>query len=46
MNTLMYISALIFILGWIGLFIIGLSYKFDYDENDKRHLKSLPKSQS
>jgi hypothetical protein len=35
----MYIGVLILLLGWIGLLIIGLSFKFDDDEKDKRYLK-------
>ena len=35
MNTFAYISVFILILGWIGLLIIGLSYEFEDDEQDK-----------
>ena len=44
MNALMYIGALIFLLGWLGLIMIGLAYKFDNDEKIERHTKSLPRA--
>ena len=43
LNTLIFISVIIFLLGWLGLLIIGLSYNFDDDEKDRQDLKSLPK---
>ena len=44
MNTLIYISAFMLLLGWAVLLVIGLTYDFDYDEKDKRHVKSFPKA--
>jgi hypothetical protein len=44
MNTFTYIGILILLVGWIGLIIIALSYKFEDDEYGKLHPRSLPKT--
>ena len=46
MNTFTWIGVVILLLGWIGLIIIALSYKFEDDERDKLHLKTQPKTDS
>ncbi len=39
MNTLIYTSVLILIIGWVGLLIIGLRYAFeDEDENNQSNI--------
>ncbi len=44
MNTFTYIGIIILLVGWIGLIIITLSYKFEEDEPDKLRLRSLPQT--
>jgi hypothetical protein len=42
MNTFIWIGVAILLLGWIGLMIISLFYKFEEDRIDSLDLKSLP----
>lgn len=42
MNTFIWISVAILLLGWIGLMIVTLSYKVEEDRMDSLDLKSLP----
>jgi len=35
LNYFIYIGVLIFLLGWMGLLIIGLFFRFEDDEQDK-----------
>ena len=44
LNILMYISALILLLGWVGLLIIGLTYDFDDAEKDTGVIKFFSKA--
>ena len=42
MNTLIWIGVLILLLGWIGLMIVTLSYRFEEDKSEKLRLRSMP----
>ena len=42
MNTFIWIGVLILLLGWIGLLIVTLSYRFEEEKPEKLHLRSLP----
>ena len=42
MNTFIWIGVFILLLGWIGLMIVTLSYRFEEDESEKLQLRSLP----
>jgi hypothetical protein len=44
MNTFIWIGAFILLLCWIGLMIFALSYQFKEDEQNKLHLRFLPKA--
>ena len=43
LDTFIYIGAIILLAGWIGLFIVALSDKFDDDNQKKSNRKPLPK---
>ena len=44
MNTFIWIGVVILLLGWIGLFVIAFSYKFEEDKLDSLDLKFLQKT--
>lgn len=41
MNTFIWIGVIILLLGWVGLMIVTLSYRFEEDEPEKLELRSL-----
>ena len=46
MNTFIWVGVIILLLGWIGLLIIALSYKFEEDRPGSLDPQSLPKTNS
>ena len=42
MNTFIWIGVIILLLGWVGLMIVTLSYRFEEDKPEKLQLRSLP----
>ena len=42
MNTFIWIGVIILLLGWVGLMIVTLSYRFEEETPEKLQLRSLP----